>query len=1135
MFVICSITIIYLIIRQSSTASKVQGPLFIKEPPGFVEFLNDQGVIIDCIAHGEPQPHIEWLTKDSHPVHDSGWLRRVYNNGSIVLAPFAADQYRQDVHATVYRCSASNTHGRIISSPVVVRATTKQQEQQLQAQVYDEYVIRDNTAVLRCHIPTFLKEDLQVSSWVREDNLVIRRQPERDSKLTLAEDGKLYVSSVKKADGGINYWCRVRHKLTNQTFLSTTCGKIVVTEPHRNVPLKITDALNFVTVNLGREFLVLPCAAHGYPAPTYRWLEQNENGDKTQISRSRQRDGALILRDFDKSGIRTFTCVATNNIDSVEKTTKVLIRETLDAYVEPQSLLVDSGQEIRLNCTVKGYPITTIRWMLNGKKLKQDDRRIYVSDRVQLLITNATEDDKGMYQCFVSNEYNSAQGTAQIQLGAIPSKLVKKFSGRILQPGPTVELLCSATGTPKPSITWSRFGHTITSNKKYEIRPTIINGIVTSKLVIKNIRSKDGGEYTCTASNEMSTQSHTDRLKVFGIPVIQPMDNVTVAAGEDVMIRCYVTGYPLKVIKWRRDGPKRRLPKTSETSKNGTLILKDVRRGDGGRYKCTAIGGQRATSFVTIKISKKPEIGTLSSPGETEEGKLVTLVCTVTDGDEPIRITWMKDNQPLSIDLGIDFMEAKKFSFLQIGEVRQQHSGNYTCVARNVAGSSTKTVDLTVLVSPKWISLSSNISVLSGSTAKLDCISDGFPKPTVKWKDHKGVAIINKIHARYNIYDNGTMLIVKSRKSDSGNYQCEVSNNVYPDLVGYIDLTVGVAPDVHEKESILSVTSNNIVNVQCKVTGSQPMTIKWTKDGKSLSTTGRNRFKVKTFRLNGKVESRLTLMNSTVNDSGQYACNAKNQFGHNIFRQTLIVQDPTTTIATTIFTTTDQANMSTSAPKRRKEMRTHEYGSKVYTIYYTNSVPLPTKSSKTYVEVSTRATKLKLNFTAQFNATNQGRYNLSSSNTTLNSSYDIDSSSNHMTYTLRTLLEKDTWVLYIAPGIIAVIIFFSIVITAIVLLSTRKRRRCKIPGIQTSSPARAAYEPEILRQKMIPLKVVPESRYGKIEQSKLWTTNKQRENGYRIPDYCSGMKPYGTLQAAPQFGRRLPTISPKQHDRQQSL
>lgn len=45
-----------------------------------------------------------------------------------------------------------------------------------EVQVYDEYVIQGNTAVLRCQIPSYVSGYVMVTSWVRSDNYIIRPQ-----------------------------------------------------------------------------------------------------------------------------------------------------------------------------------------------------------------------------------------------------------------------------------------------------------------------------------------------------------------------------------------------------------------------------------------------------------------------------------------------------------------------------------------------------------------------------------------------------------------------------------------------------------------------------------------------------------------------------------------------------------------------------------------------------------------------------------------------------------------------------------------------------------------------------------------------------------------------------------------------
>uniref|UniRef100_A0A182WLW6 Ig-like domain-containing protein n=1 Tax=Anopheles minimus TaxID=112268 RepID=A0A182WLW6_9DIPT len=92
------------------------------EPPSRLEFSNSSGGWLDCSASGSPQPSIDWLSVDGTSVGDVGGVRRVLRNGTLVLLPFPAAAYRQDIHSTIYRCVASNTVGRVISRDVQVRA-----------------------------------------------------------------------------------------------------------------------------------------------------------------------------------------------------------------------------------------------------------------------------------------------------------------------------------------------------------------------------------------------------------------------------------------------------------------------------------------------------------------------------------------------------------------------------------------------------------------------------------------------------------------------------------------------------------------------------------------------------------------------------------------------------------------------------------------------------------------------------------------------------------------------------------------------------------------------------------------------------------------------------------------------------
>ncbi|XP_035215452.1 Down syndrome cell adhesion molecule-like protein Dscam2 [Stegodyphus dumicola] len=97
-------------------------PVFTFEPPSPAVFSNSTGATIPCNADGRPSPVIRWVKHDGQAAPDLPSLRHVRHDGALVFPPFPAEEYRADVHATVYRCEVSNSVGTLGSRDVHVRA-----------------------------------------------------------------------------------------------------------------------------------------------------------------------------------------------------------------------------------------------------------------------------------------------------------------------------------------------------------------------------------------------------------------------------------------------------------------------------------------------------------------------------------------------------------------------------------------------------------------------------------------------------------------------------------------------------------------------------------------------------------------------------------------------------------------------------------------------------------------------------------------------------------------------------------------------------------------------------------------------------------------------------------------------------
>lgn len=78
-------------------------------------------------------------------------------------------------------------------------------------------------------------------------------------------------------------------------------------------------------------------------------------------------------------------------------------------------------------------------------------------------------------------------------------------------------------------------------------------------------------------------------------------------------------------------------------------------------------------------------------------GVTTQVSCTVAEGDTPIAITWSLHGSANLTDLGITTNKVTpKVSVLVIDSTELHHRGNYTCTARNRAGSTNYTAILNI-------------------------------------------------------------------------------------------------------------------------------------------------------------------------------------------------------------------------------------------------------------------------------------------------------------------------------------------------------------------------------------------------------------------------------------------------------
>ncbi|XP_039485633.1 Down syndrome cell adhesion molecule-like protein Dscam2 isoform X7 [Drosophila santomea] len=896
--------VILLLLNLDATCSEpfeahLRGPGFVMEPPGRVEFSNSSGGWLDCSASGSPQPTVDWVHADGSAVTEIHGVRRVLRNGTLVLMPFAAAAYHQDVHNTIYRCIASNSVGRIVSRDVQVRAVVAQ------AYKVDVEVLsaaRGCTAILRCVVPTFVKELVRVVSWVHEPAIYIYPSLQGDGKFHLLPTGELLIHNLQESDESQSFRCRSMHRLTRQVVVSSPTRLRI--NSHRGIiSPSVVEHTAHVQVSQD-EGAVLLCVAQGCPSPEYSWFTHNGAGPLPVLSGPRVRLLGPILAieavTGEDSGV--YKCTAGNVGGEASAELRLTVATPIQVEISPNVLSVHMGGTAEFRCLVtsNGSPVgmQNILWYKDGRQLPSSGR---VEDT--LVVPRVSRENRGMYQCVVRRpEGDTFQATAELQLGDAPPVLLYSFIEQTLQPGPAVSLKCSAAGNPTPQISWTLDGFPLPSNGRFMIGQYItVHGDVISHVNISHVMVEDGGEYACNAENRAGRVQHAARLNIYGLPYIRLIPKVTAVSGETLNLKCPVAGYPIEEIHWERGG--RELPDDirQRVQPDGSLTISPVQKNsDSGVYTCWARNKQghsaRRSGEVTVIVP--PSIEPFAFQEGLAEGMRTRTVCGVSRGDPPLKLIWLKDGDPLPDLLGANVTMLDQYSsLLSIPSLSATHSGEYTCVAKNPAAEIKYTALLQVKVPPRWIVEPVDANVERNRHIMLHCQAQGVPTPSIVWKKATGSKSGEYEEVRERpftkLLGNGSLLLQHVKEDREGFYLCQANNGIGTGIGKVIQLKVNSSPYFSSTSRSVMVKKGDTALLQCAVSGDKPINIVWMRSGKNTLNPSTNyKISVKQEATPDGVSAELQIRTVDATDSGPYFCRASNLYGNDQQLVQLQVQEP---------------------------------------------------------------------------------------------------------------------------------------------------------------------------------------------------------------------------------------------------
>uniref|UniRef100_A0A671MN66 protein-tyrosine-phosphatase n=1 Tax=Sinocyclocheilus anshuiensis TaxID=1608454 RepID=A0A671MN66_9TELE len=273
-------------------------------------------------------------------------------------------------------------------------------------------------------------------------------------------------------------------------------------------------------------------------------------------------------------------------------------------------------------CQATGDPQPKITWSRKGKKVTNQRFEVIEFEdgsgsvlRVQPL---RTPRDEAVYECVASNEAGEISASTRLSVlreDQLPTGFPSIDMGpqlKVVERSRTATMLCAASGTPDPEITWFKDFLPIDTHTHGRIKQLRSGGTpIRGALQIDQSEETDQGKYECVATNSEGTRYSTPAnlyVRVRRIPPrfsVPPMD-YEIMPGGSVNISCQAVGVPMPYVKWML-GAEDLTPEDDMPIGRNVLELTDVRQSV--NYTCVAmstLGVIETVAQITVKALPNP-------------------------------------------------------------------------------------------------------------------------------------------------------------------------------------------------------------------------------------------------------------------------------------------------------------------------------------------------------------------------------------------------------------------------------------------------------------------------------------------------------------------------------------------------
>ncbi|KAM6955926.1 obscurin isoform 4-T4 [Lycodopsis pacificus] len=610
--------------------------------------------------------------------------------------------------------------------------------------------------------------------------------------------------------------------------------------------------------------IVLSCELSHDPSAYVDWYKDGLKL-RPQNNVEIQSDGltrTLLIHSAENKDGGTYECSTSDDAITFKVDVEGRSPQIMPIPLSEKYKMVAMGCPIILQCEVSD-PVAQVSWLKDevelfsktGLDMKRD------GSLRKLMIHSAKASDSGLYSCSLADDvvtFRVDVEASPVRFSALPEIARNTF----MEAGCPIKLQCEVS-EPTAQVYWHKDGEQLLPKCQYEIQAKE----KLRALVITSAEVRHSGVYSCDAADD-----HIEYKVDVAVPPVTFADIreedlfKSVAEREQFVLSCEVSRAD-GVVQWYKDGTEMQPCNNITMQADGTkrnLTVNSAQLSNTGTYTCRA-----GDNILMYKVNIREPPVLIIYPKEDVHldrhvPEEIILSCELSRPNG--LVSWFKDGQKLQESENIKLKIEGPYRRLKIVSSGVEDSGEYVC----------DTADASIFF---HLSITEPpVQIVSPSQSQMELCQQASERMVLSCEISRPNAVVRWYRDGLEVEENGNLIlevdgvyrrliIPETTVKDSAEYVCDTADDSMTFFVNIAEPPVRFVRLRKMAGRVDKVAGDTLV-LDCEVSRSNAE-VTWKKNGEEVEDSRNITI------LEDGVMRQLTVHSLTMEDAGQYVCDAK--------------------------------------------------------------------------------------------------------------------------------------------------------------------------------------------------------------------------------------------------------------------